>query len=186
MCAFFRSLKEECWTDETHGAGHCGTAELDGAPLVEVVLGFFERVEAALDLSVSARGVGPCEEALRRLGCAAGEPGCAVCAGRHQHPLRVAGCSDVELRRFCGSAARDTVSIEAFADRKGGPAVVQKIDCCAFIASGSSGSDRADPCFGVLLRQLRARADGALGAGSAPGPAARVPRHAGRCRTGLA
>ena len=33
---------------ETHGAGHCGTAELDGAPLVEVVLGFFESLDSQL------------------------------------------------------------------------------------------------------------------------------------------
>jgi poly(3-hydroxybutyrate) depolymerase len=33
---------------ETHGAGHVGTSALGGAPVVEVVLKFFERVEKAL------------------------------------------------------------------------------------------------------------------------------------------
>ena len=60
---------------------------------------------AALHGGGAWQGGAGCNEALRRLGCAAGDPRCAVCAGRHQRPLRVAGCSDADVRQFCGGAA---------------------------------------------------------------------------------
>ena len=45
-----------------------------------------------------------CGLALRQIGCAG--VGCDICAGTHQHPLRVAGCTDAEIRRFCAGRPR--------------------------------------------------------------------------------
>eukprot|EP01052_Picozoa_sp_SAG31_P024913 SAG31_NODE_2152_length_6315_cov_6.487452_7_plen_302_part_00 len=39
---------------ETYGAGHCGTSELDGMDLTDVVLVFFRRVETALAAAAAA------------------------------------------------------------------------------------------------------------------------------------
>ena len=47
MCTWAQAAAPVEWY-ETHGAGHVGTYELGGSLVVDVVLGFFGRVDKAL------------------------------------------------------------------------------------------------------------------------------------------
>ena len=52
--------------------------------------------------SLSHASLALCADALEAAcGAARATHGCGECAGVHQHPLRVAGCTDNEIRAWC-------------------------------------------------------------------------------------
>jgi AhpD family alkylhydroperoxidase len=52
--------------------------------------------------SLSHASLALCADALEAAcGAARATRGCGECAGVHQHPLRVAGCTDNEIRAWC-------------------------------------------------------------------------------------